>query len=147
MTLSTLKRVQGVTYLVINDPMEIRHFVNSNVKAEWECDNRNDGVDSRTDDWLVSLPGRRWCLRTVKTEIVKPDPSMMAKEPFMKRLEARSDELVRSISEYHSVIWPVVLRQEDYRLKDGYCRYMALRKLRVTKIMSYVGTLRDAVPS
>jgi hypothetical protein len=140
--MTVLRRVQGITYWVIDDVKEIRTFVNSNLREEWERDNQKDEVDSSTDNWLISLPRREWHLRNILTDSVNLDPSTMTREDFKARLEERSKELRRCITEYHSVIWPVVVRGEDYQLKDGYCRYAALRKLGVNKVMAYVGTLK-----
>jgi len=139
-TLRTLRRVQGIAYWVLNDPKEIRRFINSNIRQEWERDNIDDGVDSKTDDWLLSLPRRVWRLRTLGVAKISLDPSMMAREGFVKHLNVRSDEMRRSISEYHRfVLWPLVLRGEDYRLKDGYCRYTTLKRMGIVRVLAYVG--------
>jgi hypothetical protein len=140
---STLRQLQGITYWVINDGDELRAFINSNIKAEWERDNEMDGIDSRSDEWLLTLPNRVWSLQTLEIGEVKPDSSMMSDRKFTKRLEGRSKEMRRSISEYHSVIWPLVIRGEDNRLKDGYCRFTALKDMGIEKVMAYVGVTRD----
>jgi hypothetical protein len=137
--LRTLRRVEGVTYWVLNNPREIGGFINSNIRGEWERDNLSDGVDSDTDDWLLTLPKRTWRLRILDIAKITLDPSMMARESFVKQLEKRSNEMRRSLSEYHIVIWPVVLRGEDYRLKDGYCRFTTLKKMGIGRILAYVG--------
>jgi hypothetical protein len=134
--------VEGITYWVIDDGKEIRRFVNSNLRREWERDNREDGVDSSTDSWLLSLSGRKWRLGNLAILTLNLDLSTIAREAFRARLEERSEELRHCIAEYHSIIWPVVIRGEDYQLKDGYCRYTALRKLGVNMVMAYVGTLK-----
>jgi hypothetical protein len=138
--LRTLRRVQGITYWVLNDPKEIRRFINSNIRQEWERDNIDDGVNSKTDDWLLSLPRRVWRLKILDVVKITLDPLMMAREDFVKRLDERSDEMRRSVSEYHRfVIWPLVLRGEDYRLKDGYCRFTTLKRMDIRRVLAYVG--------
>ena len=132
--------MQGITYWVLNDPKEIRHFINSNIGQEWERDNIDDGVDSKTDEWLLSLPRRVWRLRMLSVAKITLDPLMMAREDFVKRLDERSNEMRRSVSEYHRfVIWPLVLRGEDYRLKDGYCRFTTLKKMGIRRVLAYIG--------
>jgi len=140
--LRILRRVQGITYWVLNDPREIRRFINSNVKGEWERDNKEDGVDSDTDDWLLSLPKRDWRMRILETTKVRLDPSMMARESFTRRLDERSNEMRRSISEYQIVIWPIVIRAEDNMLKDGHCRFTTMQKMQIGKVMAYVGAVQ-----
>ena len=142
MATRTLRRLQGITYWVINDREEIRRFINSNIKKEWERDNQKDGVDSRKDGWLLSLPKREWRTTVLGTSKARLDPSMMSREAFTTRLRQRSEELRRSISEYGVVIWPIVVRGEDCELRDGYCRLAALRSLGVSKVMAYVGSLQ-----
>jgi hypothetical protein len=131
--------VQGITYWVLNDPKEIRGFINSNVRQEWERDNLTDGVDSDADDWLLTLPKRVWRLRSLAIDEMTLDPSMMARESFVKQLDERSNEMRRSISEYHIVLWPLVLRGEDYRLKDGYCRFTTLERMGIRRVLAYIG--------
>ena len=133
--------MQGITYWVINDRSEIRRYINSNVKHEWERDNQEDGVDSRKDDWLLSLPRRGWVLRTLESDRVRLNPSTMARRSFTSRLKQRSDELRRSILEYHTVIWPLVIQGEGFELRDGYCRFTTLKSMGIGKVMAYVGVL------
>ena len=140
-TQSPIRRVQGVTYWIIDEPDEIRAYINSNVREEWLRDNLEDGIDSRKDEWLLNLHGRSWTLKTLEIGKVRLNPSMMTNRNFIRRLDERSNEMVRGISQYHMVIWPVVIRAEDWELKDGYCRFSTLKKMKVDKILAYVGTL------
>jgi hypothetical protein len=123
----------------MNDREEIRRFINTNVRREWEEDNKNDGVDSHKDDWLLSLSRREWRLRTICMDGVRLNPLMMARTAFTTRLKQRSEELQRSITSYGIVIWPLVVRGEDHELKDGYCRYMTLRSMGISKVLAYIG--------
>lgn len=70
---------------------------------------------------------------------VKLDSSMMERQSFVDRLEERSKELARGIEHCDAVIWPVVLRGEDFLLMDGYCRYTTLKRLNKTKALAYIG--------
>jgi hypothetical protein len=100
MVTRTLRRLQGITYWVINDREEIRRFVNSNVKQEWERDNQKDGIDSRKDDWLLSLPKREWRARVLGTSKVRLDPSTMSREAFTTRLR----QIARLIGSWKSSV-------------------------------------------
>lgn len=60
---------------------------------------------------------------------------------FSEELAKRSDELPRSIEEYRTVIWPIIVKSEDSMLFDGYCRYTALRMMNVQRLYVYVGTM------
>ena len=139
MVARVIRRLEGITYWVINDREEIRRFINTNVRREWEEDNKNDEVDSLKDDWLLSLSRREWRLRTTSVDKVGLNPVMMARTAFATRLKQRSEEMQRSITSYGIVIWPLVIKGEDHELKDGYCRYMTLRNMGVSKVWAYVG--------
>jgi len=67
---------------------------------------------------------------------------MMMNKEFTRRLGKRSDEMRRSITAFRVVIWPLIIREEDYRLKDGYCRFTTLRKMGKSQALAYVGRLK-----
>ena len=54
-TTQLLKRVEGITYWVIDDPKQIRKFINTNLRQEWKKDAETDGVDPGRDPWLRDL--------------------------------------------------------------------------------------------
>lgn len=139
----TLRRLEGITYWVLDGPKEIRSFINSNIRCEWAQDDSDDGIDPATDGWLLRLRERRWVLKTVRAAQIALDPRLASGESFMKRLDQRSDELSRSLSGYRAPIWPVIVRAEDGVLKDGNCRLMALRKLGVETLLAYLGSLDE----
>lgn len=57
----------------------------------------------------------------------------------MKELTKRKEELRKALEVYAIVIWPIVVRAEDLRLIDGYCRYATLREMGISKVYAYVG--------
>ncbi len=134
-----LRRVEGITYWAIDDSKQIRRFINTNVRHEWEKDVETDGVDPSLDPWLRDLSKMSWSLRTIATASVRLDPSMMKRQDFVTRLEERSKQLRREIELYDQVIWPVIIRREDSMLKDGYCRYTTLRTMGVKRTLAYFG--------
>ena len=141
MVAGVIRRLEGITYWVIDDRKEIRRFINTYIRREWEEDNRSDGLDSRKDDWLRSLARREWRLRDIRMERVRLNPVMMASPVFASRLKQRREEMQHSITDYGAVIWPLVLRGEDYMLKDGYCRFTTLRSMGMRKVLAYVGSM------
>jgi hypothetical protein len=134
--LTPIRRLEGITYWVIDDPADIGDFVGSVLRKEWEADLRSEGKDPANDEWLKSLLGRRWELRVLDTSKVETD----SEYAFSERLRQRSAELRRSIEVYGAVIWPIVVREEGHLVADGYCRYTTLREMRVPRLYAYVGS-------
>ena len=136
---SSLRRVEGVTYWVIDDSKEIRRLINTNIRHEWEKDAETEGIDPSLDPWLRGLSKMKWSLKRFATSNVRLDSSMMRRRDFVARLQERSKQLRREIELYDRVIWPVIIRGEDSMLRDGYCRYTTLKTMAVEKILAYVG--------
>jgi len=93
------------------------------------------------------LSERKWGSEVIEIERVRLNPELMnyvdsgSGYSFSESLAKRSNELKECIKRYAAVIWPVIVRNEDYMLVDGYCRYTALRMMKIRKIYAYVGTL------
>lgn len=134
-----LRRIEGITYWVIDDPKQIRKFLNTNIRHEWEKDAETDGVDPLRDPWLRGLSKMKWSLQTIAMAAVALEPSMIRRRDFVRRLEERSKQLHRGIEFYDQVIWPVIIRAGDSMLKDGYCRYTTLKTMGVKRTLAYVG--------
>ena len=142
-----IRRLEGITYWVIENPEGIYNFINSEIRKEWEEDAKSEGRKSQEDPWLKTLPKREWRLEITEIARVKLNPRIMnyvdsKKEYiFSESLAKRSNELKECIKKYAEVIWPVIVRSEGYMLVDGYCRYTALRMMGIQRIYAYVGTL------
>lgn len=142
-----IRRLDGITYWVIKDPDAIYDFINNEIRKEWEEDARDEGREPREDTWLNTLPRRKWSLQTVEINHVKLDPRIMncvdvkTGYNFKESLAKRSLELKETIERFATVIWPMVVKKEDSLLVDGYCRYAALKAMRVPRVYAYVGTL------
>jgi len=93
------------------------------------------------------LSERKWGSEVIEIERVRLNPELMnyvdsgSGYSFSESLAKRSNELKKCIKRYAAVIWPVIVRNEDYMLVDGYCRYTALRIMNIRKIYAYIGTL------
>lgn len=142
-----LRRLDGISYWVIEDPDGIRDFINTEVRKEWELDVRSMPGDPAAGGWLPSLPQRKWRLDVVQTDIVKLDEHAMnfvdAKTGynFPEHLAKRRQQMSHAIENYGTVIWPVIVRKEDMQVLDGYCRYTTLREMNIPRIYAYMGTL------
>jgi hypothetical protein len=134
-----LKRIEGITYWVIDDSEQIRRFINSNILHEWKKDAETDGIDASVDPWLRGLSKLKWSLQTIPLANVKLEPSLIGRQGFVTRLEERSKQLRRGIELYDQVISPIIIRGKDSMLKDGYCRYTTLKAMRVKRNLAYIG--------
>lgn len=132
--LTVLRRLQGITYWVTKDPDEIRDFINTNLRQEWEADLKEEGRNVGEDDWLRTLSRRRWRLEVVEAVKVVLNPEIMnfvdqrRNYSFQASLAKRRKELRTVLDTFGGVIWPVVVR-DDMVLVDGYCRFTTLREM------------------
>jgi hypothetical protein len=142
-----IRRLEGISYWVIDDPDAIYDFVNSEVRKEWEADARSEHRDPKDDPWLKTLARRKWHLEMMDMIGIKLDPDIMNYVDaergyvFSKILEKRSAELARSIRLGSVVLSPLIVRNEDTELVDGYCRYTTLKEMGVSRIYTYIGSL------
>jgi len=142
-----IRRLEGVSYWVIDDPDAIYDFVNSEVRKEWEADARSEHRDPKDDPWLKTLARRKWHLEMMDMNGIKLDPDIMNYVDaergyvFSKSLEKRSAELGQSIKLGSVVLSPLIVRNEDTELVDGYCRYATLKDMRASRIYTYIGSL------
>lgn len=142
-----IRRLEDITYWVIEDSAAIHDFVNSEIRREWEEDARSEHKDPENDEWLKTLIERKWSLRIVEIERIILNPDIMNyvdKERgyvFRKSLTKRRRELQKVIQSFSVVIWPLIIREEDMQLVDGYCRYATLKAMDVSHVYVYVGAL------
>jgi hypothetical protein len=142
-----IRRLEGITYWVIDDPDAIYDFVNSDIRREWETDARSEQRNPKDDTWLKTLPRRKWNSRITDIAKIKLNPDIMNfVDPergyvFAKSLGKRSLELRKSIELGGVVLSPLIVRNEDFQLVDGYCRYTTLKAMNVSRIYTYVGIL------
>jgi hypothetical protein len=142
-----IRRLEGISYWVIDDPDAIHDFINSEVRREWEADALSEHRDPKDYPWLMTLARCRWRLEMMDITRIKLDPCVLNYvDPergyvFSKSLERRSAELRHSIELGAVVLSPLIIRKEDTRLVDGYCRYTTLKAMGVSRIYTYVGSL------
>lgn len=143
-----IRRLEGISYWVIEDPEGIHDFINNEIRREWEEDAISERRDPSQDSWLNSLSKRKWTLEISQISQIKPDPRIMnyvdvkVGYSFQDSLVKRSRELRESIQMFAAVIWPLIIRKEDAVLMDGYCRYETLKTMNISRIYTYVGALR-----
>jgi hypothetical protein len=132
---------------VIDNPDAIYDFVNTEIRQEWEADARSEHRDPKDDPWLKTLTERKWHLEIIDMEQIKLDPNIMNHVDhergyvFSKSLEKRSKALLRSVLSVGMVLSPLIVRKEDNQLVDGYCRYIALKAMNVSRTYTYAGNL------
>ena len=142
-----IRRLEGITYWVIEDPEAISDFINNEIRREWEADARSERRNPKDDPWVKTLSKRRWILRTVRIDRIKLDPRIMnyrdvkSEYVFVDSLAKRSQELRETIERFASVIWPIIAKKENFMLVDGYCRYATLKAMNVSRIYAYVGAM------
>jgi hypothetical protein len=59
---------------------------------------------------------------------------------FLKQLQKRIPEMKRKIEKYRFPLTPLIVREEDMNLMDGYCRLRTLRDLSVSRMYAYLGS-------
>jgi hypothetical protein len=142
-----IRRLEGIAYWVINDPDAVRDFINTEIRKEWEQDAKSEQRDPKDDPWLENLPRRKWSLRIVQIEQVSLNPEIMnyvdKKEGyvFAESLAQRRRGLQEVVQRFGVVIWPLVVKEENMQLVDGYCRYVTLKAMGISRIYVYIGTL------
>lgn len=135
--MTPIRRLDGISYWVIDDPADIEEYVHTILRKEWEGDLRSESKDPADSYWLADLLKRHWALQILNVGSVQPDSDYVASE----RLKQRREELRRSLEMYGIVISPIMVCAEGYKLADGYCRYTTLKEMRTPRIYAYVGSL------
>jgi hypothetical protein len=137
-----IRRLDGVTYWVIDDDNDIYDFINTQLRQEWVADAKDEGRQPEEDAWLQQLSDRKWHLEVLELYTIKPNPYEFIPRTgynFEERLAQRSKELRKAIEKYGSIIWPISVRGEDMQLVDGYCRFTTLKAMNVARTYAYVG--------
>ena len=141
---SPIRRLDGITYWVLDDPSDIYDFMNAQLRLEWIGDAMDEGREPKKDIWLKELSKRRWRLEILELNSIRPNPYEFVPRSgydFEERPLQRSKQLRKAIEKYGSIIWPVTVRGEDLQLVDGYCRFTTLKAMGVSRIYAYVGRL------
>lgn len=142
-----IRRLEGITYWVIEDPEGIKDLITTEIRREWEEDAKNEHRDPKKDPWLRTLSKRRWSLRIAEINTIRLNPEIMnyvdseRDYVFRERLTQRRRELQTVIENFGVVIWPLIVREEDMQLVDGYCRYATLKAMNISRTYVYAGTL------
>jgi hypothetical protein len=142
-----IRRLEGISYWVIENLNAIHDFINTEIRKEWEADARSEHRKPEDDPWLENLRKRKWHLGVISVAQIKLNADIMNHvDPksgyvFSKSLEMRSLELRQSIELGGVVLSPLIVRREDYQLVDGYCRHATLSAMSVLKTYAYIGNL------
>ena len=74
-----LRKLEGITYWVIEDPEEIRELVCDNIRKEWEADIAEQ-KDHEGGRWLASIRTRRWRVEAIEMTRIKLNPAVLIYE-------------------------------------------------------------------
>lgn len=141
-----IRRLEGISYWVIEDPEGIHDFINNEIRREWEEDARSEQRDPKKDIWLETLSRRTWTLEIAETTQIRVDPRIISYTDiktgynFQESLAKRAQELREAVQRFSVVIWPLVIK-EDCVLVDGYCRFAALKAMNISRVYTYKGAL------
>jgi hypothetical protein len=142
-----IRRLEGISYWVIEDSEAIRDYIDTEIRKEWEYDVKHTPNDPAGGSWLATLSKRDWRLEILKTNEISLDKEMMMYVDsktgynFAERLAQRRRELREGLQLWRRVIWPIIVRKEDMQVLDGYCRFTTLEELGVQRIYAYMGSL------
>jgi len=142
-----IRRLEGISYWVIEDANAIYDFINTEIRKEWETDVRSEYREPENDPWLKTLRKRRWRLEVMGIAQIKLDPDIMnyvdhkRNYVFSRSLQNRSLELRQSIELGGVVLSPLIVKRERCLLVDGYCRHATLNAMSVAKTYVYIGSL------
>jgi hypothetical protein len=145
---SHLRYLDKVAYRVIEDPEAIHEFVDEHLRREWKERMRVRGGDPTRSPWLLSLSRRAWKLSIVELGSISLSSRIMnyvapwSGYNYREDLSKRVTELRKSMQRSGLVIRPIVIRAEDSRLMDGYCRYHTLKYMRISRSYAYSGRLQ-----
>jgi len=146
---TTVRRLHGIEYRMLEDSDDIHDFVNTEVRKELEEDFESMSEDPQHDVLLNSLPRRKWKLEIVGVGEVRMNPLILnsadlkSGRKFMERLTERRSELRKALEAGGTVIWPIVLLREQKLLVDGYCRHSTLQEMNIPEAYGYVGRFVD----
>jgi hypothetical protein len=140
-----IRRLEGITYWVIQEPDAIYDFINNEIRREWEMDILSEHRNPEDDSWLQSLSKRCWRLEIVEMARIKLDPATMnyvdaeRRYVFSESLARRSRELRETLELGGLILSPLIVKKENMLLVDGYCRYTTLKAMNIKRSYAYVG--------
>jgi len=91
-----IRRLDGITYWVIDDANDIYDFMNTQLRREWIGDAKDEGRHPEDDTWLRELSKRKWRLEILELKTIRPNPYEFIPRTgynFEERLAQRSKDL------------------------------------------------------
>lgn len=137
--------LNGVEYLVLENPDDIYDYANTVVRKELEEDLLSMGKSPNTNEIIDSLATRRWKLEIVTLSDIQLNPAIMESYDiktgarFRDRLKQRTLDLRRVLDQGRASIWPLVLVDSQHLLVDGYCRHSTLTEMEIPRAFCYSG--------
>jgi hypothetical protein len=136
------RKLENLVYNIIENEEDINPFLTKWLGREWRIDNKEHPDQAWGKEWLTQLPNLNFKLTIIDIEEIKPRKELMNykkgvysfRDELKERVKEREESILRGIS-----IEPLVVRQSDMELMDGYTRYCVLKKLGKKKVYAYVG--------
>jgi hypothetical protein len=136
------RKLENLVYNIIENEEDINPFLTKWLGREWRIDNKEHPDQAWGKEWLTQLPNLNFKLTIIDIEEIKPRKELMNykkgvysfRDELKERVKEREESILRGIS-----IEPLVVRQSDMELMDGYTRYFVLKKLGKKKVYAYVG--------
>jgi len=122
--------VQGVRYGVVKQ-LKIKNHLFAMLLSEW-------GKEAFNKEWYPEMDSWDWTVETLKVSEIKLWKPLLEDLAFTSSLEERVKVQTNRILQ-GEVIEPVVVRGRDMVIYDGYARLHALKHLKKSKVLAYVG--------
>jgi hypothetical protein len=139
-------RLDGIEYSAVNNSDDIRDFLLTRLRKEWEAyGTQHMSSSSEVTEWMMNLKRRRWSLEAVLLQKLSLDPVVLdfinpsTGYVFKQHLHNRVANLRTALTAHHTSIWPITVQRENWLVLDGYCRYTTLKEMGVPRVYAYVG--------
>lgn len=134
------RELDGFTYHLSLDPTK---YLREWLRAEWLQDAAEYPDQLWTNEWLHNVERLKFRVEIISLNLICPRQELMEyKEEgysFKKELKERVRERIPAIRMGTSIM-PLVIRDSDKELLDGYTRYIALKQLGAQRVYGYIGS-------
>ena len=98
--------------------------------------------------WLATLSKRNSPMEILKIDDISLDEEMMRYVDRKTGYNFRGTTCPKKAGPSEGppgfrgrVIWPIIVRDEDMHVLDGYCRFTTLKEMGIQRVYAYVGSL------
>ena len=138
------KKLGNFTYHVITGKSKLKPFLLKWIGGERDIDHKEFPEQPWTIEWLNLLSQYNFDLKKVDLETIQLRQDLMNYKAdsynFIEELKVRADEMEESILQGSS-LGPLLVKEENMELMDGYARYTILKKHQQKRIYVYLGSI------